>query len=94
MEIGHGLAAEQPGLVSVHAGDKDCGIAFNESRQPHTGRAHIPDLKEPVLAKRLLNVQIPILRVGQMQIARDHEQCHRLGESLTERIRGIKRIGK
>src|SRR5208282_6914460 len=73
-------------------GDKDWRIAFNESRQPHTSGAHVPDLKEPVLAERLLNVQIPILRVGQVQVAGDYEQRHRLGEGLTERIRSIERI--
>src|ERR1700689_4143004 len=29
-----------------------------------------------------------------MQVASDDEQCHRLGENLTERIWGVKRIGK
>jgi hypothetical protein len=78
----------------VDARDKDWRIAFNESRQPDSGGAHVSDLKEPVRADRVLNIQIPILGVGQMQIAGNHQQCHRLGESLTERIRRIKRIGK
>ena len=76
--------------AGVDAGDKDGWIPFNESRQSDAGGAHVSDLKEPVRAERALDIQIPILRIRQMQVARDHEQRHGLGESLTERVRAYK----
>ena len=45
-----------------------------------------------LVSSRLAPDMLPLVK--QVQIACDHEQCHRLGESLTERIRRVKRIGE
>src|SRR5579872_1590116 len=84
--IGDGIPA------GVDAGDEDCRIAFDEARQTHAGGADVSDLQKPVLAEGMLNVQIPILRIWQMEVRSDYEQRHGLGELLAERIRSVERI--
>src|SRR6202140_4393908 len=54
------------GATSVDAWNIDRRISFNESRQSYACGADVAGLKQPVRAERTLNIQVPIVRVGQM----------------------------
>src|SRR5271156_4096970 len=56
------------GLTVGLAGDEDSGIAFDKARKLGAFGADVAYFEEPIVCERALNVQVPVLRVGQAKI--------------------------
>ena len=66
--IGERASGIQAALVNIIfarlSGNKDCGIALDEAWQMGPFGSHVADFKQDVRAKRSLDVQVPVLRIG------------------------------
>src|SRR4029077_11000521 len=84
--LGKGATGVEAPLVDVVFGGartKDRGVAFDEARKLGALGAHVADFQEPVGAERLLDVQVPILGIGEAELGVQGEQRHGLGKAAS-----------
>jgi len=87
-----GIAGGRDWLAARGPRNVDRRIAFDEPWQMRSLGSHVSDLEEDILSEGTLNVQVPILRVGQRQIRAESQVGERSRKLAGDRRITVERV--